>query len=216
MKKQLTLLAILVSLALTAGCAGTEPEITESVTETISSSTLPESLIDDQSSTPGDVSEIQSVDLTDDIVENSTDTDTDSKSSVETAADDLPDESSRTEEISSMKMKINGTPVSVEWENNDSTKALLQLVKDEPLTISMSMYGGFEQVGALGTELPRDDEQTTTSAGDIILYSGSSIVVFYGSNSWSYTRLGRITDSSPDELIELLGSGDVAVTLSLE
>lgn len=84
------------------------------------------------------------------------------------------------------------------------------------MSIQMSMYGGFEQVGSLGTSLPREDEQTTIQAGDIVLYSGSQIVIFYGSNSWAYTRLGRITDKSAEELVELLGSKDVAVTLELQ
>lgn len=79
----------------------------------------------------------------------------------------------------------------------------------------MSMYGGFEQVGSLGTSLSRNDKQTTTQAGDIVLYSGNQMVVFYGSNSWAYTRLGRITDKSDMELEELLGNGDVTITLEL-
>ena len=78
------------------------------------------------------------------------------------------------------------------------------------------MYGGFEQVGSLGTSLPRKDVQTTTSAGDIVLYSGNQVVVFYGSNSWSYTRLGHISDKSAAELKELLGHGDVAITFHME
>ncbi len=80
----------------------------------------------------------------------------------------------------------------------------------------MSMYGDFEQVGSLGTSLPRKDEQTTTQAGDIVLYSGNQIVVFYGSNSWAYTRLGKITDKSAEELEELMGSGDVTIKLELQ
>jgi hypothetical protein len=90
------------------------------------------------------------------------------------------------------------------------------MVKTEPLTVQLSMYGGFEQVGPLGTSLPRDDVQTTTQAGDIVLYSGNQIVVFYGSNSWAYTRLGRITDKTADEMKALLGNGDVAITISEE
>lgn len=78
------------------------------------------------------------------------------------------------------------------------------------------MYGDFEQVGSLGTSLPRKDEQTTTQAGDIVLYSGNQIVVFYGSNSWAYTRLGKITDKSAEELEELMGSGDVTIKLELQ
>jgi hypothetical protein len=78
------------------------------------------------------------------------------------------------------------------------------------------MYGGFEQVGSIGQSLPREDRQTTTQAGDIVLYSGDQMVVFYGSNSWAYTRLGHITDKSPAELEELLGNGDVDITISVE
>ena len=83
------------------------------------------------------------------------------------------------------------------------------------MSIQMSMYGGFEQVGSFGTSLPRDDEQTTTQAGDIVLYSGSQMVVFYGSNSWAYTRLRKITDKSAGDLEKMLGDGDVTITLEL-
>ena len=111
---------------------------------------------------------------------------------------------------------INSIPVTVQWEENESVAALTELVKNEPLTIQMSMYGGFEQVGPIGQSIPRDDQQTTTQAGDIVLYSGNQIVVFYGSNSWAYTRLGHITDKTPQELKELLGNGDIAIKISME
>ena len=111
---------------------------------------------------------------------------------------------------------INSIPVTAQWEENESVAALTELVKNEPLTIQMSMYGGFEQVGPIGQSLPRDDQQTTTQAGDIVLYSGNQIVVFYGSNSWAYTRLGHITDKTPQELKELLGNGDIAIKISME
>ena len=77
----------------------------------------------------------------------------------------------------------------------------------------MSMYGGFEQVGSMGQSLPRNDVQTTTHYGDIVLYSGNQIVIFYGSNTWSYTRLGHV-DLTQEEMTELLGGGDVTVTIS--
>ena len=115
-----------------------------------------------------------------------------------------------------MRMKIGNTEVDVDWENNDSVEELKALCKDGPLTIQMSMYGGFEQVGSLGTSLPRNDVQTTTQAGDIVLYSGSQIVVFYGTNSWAYTRLGRIDGLSGSELEDLLGSGPVELNLFTE
>ena len=112
-----------------------------------------------------------------------------------------------------MQLAIGDRIVHVEWNDNESADTLRELCTDTPLTIQMSMYGGFEQVGSIGTSLPRDDRQTTTSAGDIVLYSGDQIVIFYGSNSWAYTGLGKITDLSVDELTELLGNGDVTITL---
>ena len=113
-----------------------------------------------------------------------------------------------------LNMVIGDTEVSVAWEDNASVDALTEIVKAEPLTVQLSMYGGFEQVGPLGMSLPRNDVQTTTQAGDIVLYSGNQIVVFYGANSWAYTRLGRITDKSTVELEELLRNGDVTITLA--
>ena len=112
-----------------------------------------------------------------------------------------------------MKLMIGGLEVSVQWEDNESVAALRELVRDEPLTISMSMYGGFEQVGSIGTRLPRNDVQTVTEPGDIVLYAGNQIVVFYGSNSWAYTRLGKIENLSAKELAELLGGGDTTLTI---
>ncbi len=115
-----------------------------------------------------------------------------------------------------LQMKIGETKVSVNWEDNDSVAALKELCKDAPLTIQMSMYGGFEQVGPIGTRLPSNDAQTTTSAGDIVLYSSNQIVVFYGSNSWAYTRLGHITDQDAAGMASLLGNGNVTITISME
>ena len=125
------------------------------------------------------------------------------------------EDQSRSEETTGMKMTIGETPVRVEWENNESVEALQDLAR-EGLMIQMSMYGGFEQVGSIGKSLPRNDRQTATSAGDIVLYSGNQLVVFYGSNSWSYTRLGKITDQSAENMRELLSRGDVVITLSAD
>ena len=113
-----------------------------------------------------------------------------------------------------MRLWINDHEVSVVWQDNESVKALEEIVKEKDLQIAMSMYGGFEQVGAIGQSLPRNDVQTTTSYGDIVLYSGDQLVVFYGSNSWAYTRLGHIEDKSQEELKELLGNGDVTITIT--
>ena len=118
-------------------------------------------------------------------------------------------------EMRMLSLIIGDTPVQVEWEQNESVDALVALAAEQAIEIEMSMYGGFEQVGPIGQSLPRDDTQTTTRAGDIVLYSGDQIVVFYGSNSWAYTRIGRIVDKTDEELAALLGSGDVAITIAV-
>ena len=120
-----------------------------------------------------------------------------------------------TEELS-MKLIIGETEVPVNWEENESVTELMKLTEENPLIINMSMYGGFEQVGSIGQSLPRDDKQTTTSSGDIVLYSGNQMVVFYGSNSWSYTRLGHISDKNTEDMTDLLSNGDVTITISIE
>ena len=122
---------------------------------------------------------------------------------------------SEEEEEPMMQMKINDTPVTVAWEDNESVSALKKLAAND-LTIQMSMYGGFEQVGSIGQRLPSSDVQTSTSSGDIVLYSSNQLVVFYGSNSWAYTRLGHITDKTPEEMWTLLSNGDVTITLSVQ
>ena len=134
----------------------------------------------------------------------------------ETAAPAVQAEQDRTEETADMNMTIGGTPVTVAWEDNPSVEALRALCAGGPLTIQLHMYGGFEQVGDIGESLPRDDTQTTTQVGDIVLYAGDQMVVFYGSNSWAYTRLGHITDQDADGMRALLGNGDVTVTLTIE
>lgn len=91
---------------------------------------------------------------------------------------------------------------------------MTNLAKDG-LIITMSKYGGFEQVGSLGTTLPSNDERITTSPGDIVLYSSNQIVIFYESNTWAYTKLGHIV-LSKSELTELLGEDDVTITLTLK
>ena len=108
-----------------------------------------------------------------------------------------------------MRLLIGEREVPVTWKENESVKALKELC---PLTIQMSTYGGFEQVGPIGKNIVREDEETVTESGDIVLYSGNQIVIFYGSNSWAYTRLGHI-DLSEQEMSDLLDSGDVTITL---
>lgn len=113
-----------------------------------------------------------------------------------------------------LTLKIDGTEVDVIWADNNSVKALKNLAKDG-LIINMSKYGGFEQVGSIGSTLPSSDTRITTSPGDIVLYSSNQIVLFYDSNIWSYTKLGHI-NLSKSELTDLLGDEDVVITLNLK
>lgn len=130
--------------------------------------------------------------------------------------DDRDDDGEETSVEKVLKLTINDVEVAVAWEDNDSVRALAELAAAGELTVQMSMYGGFEQVGPIGSRLPSSDVQTTTSAGDIVLYAGDRIVVFYGSNSWAYTRLGHITDRDAAGMAELLGNGNVTITISME
>ena len=120
------------------------------------------------------------------------------------------------EENSEMQMnvQVGGSTFTAILEKNEAVDALMDMMEQGPVTIQMRDYSGFEKVGPLGTSLPTSNRQITTRAGDIVLYQGNQIVMFYGSNSWSYTRLGRIDDLTSWE--EALGSGDVTVTFSLE
>lgn len=113
-----------------------------------------------------------------------------------------------------MTLQIGNSTFTATLENNAAVDAFVEMMSDASVIIQMSDHSGFEKVGSLGTDLPADDSQTTTQAGDIVLYNGDQIVIFYGSNSWSYTRLGKIDDLSGWE--DALGSGDVTVTFSLE
>lgn len=120
------------------------------------------------------------------------------------------------EENGEMKMNVNvnGQDFTATLEQNSAVSALVQMMENGPVTLQLSDYAGFEKVGPLGQSLPASNSQTTTQSGDIVLYQGNQIVMFYGSNSWSYTRIGRIDDLTGWE--EALGSGDVTVTLSVE
>ena len=122
-------------------------------------------------------------------------------------------ENNQEESVMKMKVDVNGTLFTATLEDNTAVQALVEMLEGGPVTIQMGEYGGFEKVGDLGASLPTSNRQVTTQSGDIVLYQGSQIVMFYGSNSWSYTRLGRIDDLNGWEAA--LGKGDVTVTLSL-
>ena len=109
---------------------------------------------------------------------------------------------------------VNNAVLAVKAENNSSAEALIRLLGTGDITITMHDYGSFEKVGPLGTTIPRNDEDITTTPGDIILYQGNQITIYYDENRWDFTKLGHI-DIGQDELKAVLGSGDVTVTLSV-
>ena len=127
--------------------------------------------------------------------------------------DDLSDR----KKMNTIKLTIEGGKTfTATLEDNSSTQALKeQLVKGD-IIVEMEDYASMEKVGSLGIRLPRNDRQTTTGPGDLILYQGHNFVIYYDTNSWSFTRLGKIDNATQAELKAALGKGDVRVTLSLD
>ena len=115
-----------------------------------------------------------------------------------------------------VKVKINDNGFEVKLENNSATHELIKELKKGNVTVNASEYGGFEKVGELGFSLPTSDENMGTAPGDIVLYQGDKISLFYGSHSWSYTKLGKIDDVDSNKLKEVLGSGNVTLEFSLK
>ncbi len=114
-----------------------------------------------------------------------------------------------------MYIEVNGHKLEVELEDNSSTRALVEKLKTEEIVVNMEDYGGFEKVGELGFSLPTEDGQMTTEPGDLLLYEGDKLALHYGSNSWSYTKLGHI-NKTLEELMNALGNGDVKFVLVLK
>lgn len=143
---------------------------------------------------------------------------TDISKDTETEADEEEKETDKGEDKMKdniMNIQVGNTVLTAKLSDNPSADAWKELLKKGPLTIDMSDYGSFEKVGAIGTTLPSEDQRITTSPGDIMLYSGNQIVMFYGSNSWAYTRIGRIEGMTESALKEAFGAGSAEVIFSL-
>lgn len=117
--------------------------------------------------------------------------------------------------MNTIYLSVNGHHLKIDPDYNPSTEALIERLKTGNITISAEDYGGFEKVGELGFSLPTNDEEVDTMPGEIVLYQGDKLALHYGSNSWSYTRIGHI-DITQDDLRTILGTGDVEITLSIE
>ena len=112
-----------------------------------------------------------------------------------------------------MNIQIGDAVFTATLEDNTAARELVAMMKEAPITIDMSDYSGFEKVGSLGRSLTSSNSQMTTVPGDIVLYNANQIVMFYGSNSWSYTKLGHIDDLNGWE--EALGGGDITAEFSI-
>ena len=134
----------------------------------------------------------------------------------ETSIQEQVKEEIKEENIDMIKIKVNSNVLEVKLEDNEATKSLVERLKNGDISVNANEYGGFEKVGNLGFSLPRNDKNITTSAGDIVLYQGNQISLFYNSNSWSYTKLGRVQNVSGAELKNILGSGDVTLIFSID
>lgn len=132
----------------------------------------------------------------------------------ETAESQVTESTGSDQEGSALKITVGDQELLATFADNSSAEEFRELLAQGPLTIEMEDYGGFEKVGPLGTTLTRNDTRITTEPGDVILYQGNQITIYYGTNSWSFTRLARIDD--PSGLQEVLGEGAVSVTFSLE
>ena len=121
-------------------------------------------------------------------------------------------------EVSQVKITVdvNGNKLTAALADSTAAKELAEKLKAEPVTVTLNEYGGFEKVGDLPWSLTKSDKQVSTEPGDIMLYQGDQMTIFYNSNSWSYTKLGSIENTTQEELKTVFGEGDVTVTLSLK
>lgn len=143
------------------------------------------------------------------------DTDKNDCSTPSNSADKLPENNA--EEINTMYIYIYGNKLKVSLVSNSSVSALIDILKTNDIIYTADDYGDFEKVGNIGYSLPRNDSQITTQAGDVILYQGNSLCLYYGQNTWSFTRIGKIDGYSKSQLRSLLGAkqGKVSVRISL-
>lgn len=137
-----------------------------------------------------------------------------SSSDIEQTPTDEENAGQAEQEQMKMTIRIGSATFTATLEDNEAARELYGMLQSQPLTLRLRDYGGFEKVGDLPSALPASDSRTTTREGDIVLYQSDQIVIFYGSNTWAYTRLGRVDDLTGYR--QALGSGDVTLTLSAD
>lgn len=222
MMKMKYFIVIILGIALLTGCGSKSGQSVQTALQTeTENKSIKEETVMQTNEEETESNETEMIDITESVTETMIEAVVESEttkgettvkpeSSIETESEGVVE----TGRITSMKVQIEGHTFYAALENNNATAELVQMMKNQPIVISMSDYSGFEKVGSLGTTLSGSNSQMTTQAGDIVLYNNSQIVIFYGSNSWSYTKLGHVDDLTGWE--EALGSGDVTVTFSIE
>ena len=150
-------------------------------------------------------------DISEEIIDNSTESQISAGELEET---EIIDKSAIDDEKEYMKLYFNDIEIPVIWEDNQTVQELIEEAGKGDVVVQMSMYSDNEQVGSLGKSYTKNDEQITTHSGDIVLYSGDKIVVFYGSNSWAYTRLGKMNIPESD-VTEILSNGDITLKITI-
>ena len=133
----------------------------------------------------------------------------------ETVSPQQSPEAGSSQEEAMLKITVGDYELLATFEDNSSAEEFKQLLAQGPVTVEMDDYGGFEKVGTLDCKLPTCDEQITTEPGDLILNQGQQLALYYDTNTWDFTRLGKIENTSKQALLETLGQGSVTVTLSL-
>lgn len=220
MKKYIVSLCMLIAIMFLSACGETREALVADISSESSAEDLTEDTLDSRANEVDNESDIEAdlkEKISGEVSENSAN---DEAAKPEVNPDSKSEDNKNNEatvskmpENITLKLFINSTQVPVTWESNAAIDEMKEQVKQGDIVVSMSPYGGFEQVGSLGRSYTRNDAQITTSSGDIVLYSGNQIVVFYGSNSWSYTRLGKMGVSS-DEAKQLLSGENVSLRIT--
>ena len=214
--KRFPILFLFVILLL-AGCAGKQPESAGSDKQKSQEKT--EKITEAEEILPGDAKTDNAE--TDNAETDSTDTDSTNTDSVITENIEITEEIEEMEAnairpTASLVMEVNGRIYYPDLADNSSAEAFFEKLEEGRLVVDLHDYGNFEKVGPLPWDLPRNDEKITTVPGDIILYQGNQITVYYDENTWEFTRLARIYDVTKEELLDVLGEDDVTVSFWLE
>jgi hypothetical protein len=118
------------------------------------------------------------------------------------------------EKMEAIKLKVNNRELDLELENNETVEAFVEKLKSKDVVVNANDYNNFEKVGRLGFSLPVNDTRITTEPGDIVIYQGNQVCLFYNSNSYSYTKLGKVKNVSKSKLEEILGNGNVTLVFT--